>query len=162
MPNMKKSNIQLFDIYASYLLNRLYEEFPVCVTIDSVDDEIASIDEKFSEEFEKLNIQIDQDQKNIVFSETVLWLTNNGFIDFTNAYPDNKRPSAPMQYHYFLCMTLTIKGVNLLTSPKPKSISKHKKLGDEIMEKVRHGALLEAGKMLTENMFDFVVAKGLE
>jgi len=162
MAEEKKSNIELFDIYASYMLNRLYEEFPVCVTVDNVDDEIAAIDEKFEEEFKKLNIRIDRTQKNIVFSETVLWLANNGFIDFTNSYPEDKRPSAPTPYSFFLCITLTIKGVNLLTGPKPKSINKHRKLGDEIMDKVRHGALIEAGKMLTENMFDFVVAKGLE
>ncbi len=155
-------NIELFDIYASYLFNKLYQEFPKCATIDNVDKEIEAIDEEFAEEFKKLNIQLPAEEKNIIFSETILWLTNNGFIDYKTSYPDTKRPAAPMPYGYFLCITLTIKGLNLLTSPKPKSISKHRKLGDEIVEKVKHGSLVEAGKMLTENMFEFVVRKGLE
>ena len=155
-------NIELFDIYASYLFNKLYEMFPLCVTIESVDKEVALIDETFEEEFRKLNIQIEQEQKNIIFSETILWLTNNGFIDYKSSYPDTKRPAAPMPYQYFMCITLTIKGLNLLTSPKPKSINKHKKLGEEIVEKVKHGSLIEAGKMITENMFDFLITKGIE
>jgi len=155
-------NIELFDIYSSYLFNKLYQEFPLCVTIDNVDQEVEKIDEEFAEEFKKLNINLPTEEKNIIFTETILWLTNNGFLDYKTSYPDTKRPATPMPYHYFMCITLTLKGLNLLTSPKPKSISKHKKLGDESVEKVKHGSLVEAGKMLTENMFEFMIRKGLE
>ncbi|BAF69562.1 hypothetical protein [Nitratiruptor sp. SB155-2] len=155
-------NIQLFDLYSSYIFQRLYEEFPKCISIEPVDKELAEIDEKFADEFKKLNINIDMFEKNLIFSETILWLTNNGFITFSSSYPDTKRPVEPMPYQHFLCISLTLKGLNLLTSPKPKSINKHKKLGEEIVEKVKHGSLVEAGKMLTENMFDFVIRKGLE
>ena len=92
----------------------------------------------------------------------MLWLTNNGFIDFKTSYPDSKRPAYPLEYSNFMCVSLTLKGLNLLTSPKPKSINKSKKLGEEIAEKVKQGSLLEAGKMLTENMFDFIIEKGLK
>ena len=155
-------NIELFDIYCSYIFEKLYASFPKCVSIEDLDNELEKIDEDFEDEFKKLNINTSREDKNIIFSETLLWLTNNGFLDFTDSYPNTKRPSSPMPYHHFLCITLTIKGLNLLTSPKPKSINKHKKLGEEIAEKVKHGSLLEAGKMITENMFDFIIKKGIE
>ena len=154
-------NIKLFDIYSSYLFEKLYNSFPKCITIDTVDDEIEKIDENFKDELKKLNLNISQEEKNIIFSETILWFTNNGFIDFTDSYPETKRPVESMSYQYFMCIILTIKGLNLLTSPKPKSISKHKRLGEEVTQMVKQGSLIEAGKLITENMFDFIITKGV-
>ena len=152
-----QSNIKLFDTYSGYIFKRLYENFPKCVNFEDVGKEVQSIEEEYG-----VLANLSLEEKVIIFSETMLWLTNNGFIDFTHSYPNSKRPAQPMAYSNFLCISLTLKGLNLLTSPKPKSLNKHKKLGEEIVEKVKQGSLTEAGKLLTEGMFEFVIKKGFD
>ncbi len=159
---MENANIKLFDIYCSYLFDKLYRSFPKCITINDLNKEIEQIDETYSEEFKKHNLNISQTEKNIIFSETMLWLESNKIVTYVDSYPKAKRPIEPMEFSYFMCISLTLKGLNLLTSPKPKSINKHKKLGEEIIEKVKGGSLVEAGRMITENMFDFIIKKGIE
>ena len=147
-------NIELFDAYSSYIFNELYTNFPKCVNFNDIDEIVAKLDKNSS--IEKLTKDLSLIEKNIMFSETMLWLTNNGFIDFVRSEPNTKRPTIPSEYKYFWCVSLSIKGLNLLTSPKPKSINKPKKLGEEVFEKIKQGSFIEAGKMITENMFEFL------
>jgi len=146
-------NIKLFDLYSSFIFNELYKNFPKCIHFNDIDKIVLTLEKE--EEIKNLTQHLDLKEKNIIFSETLLWLTNNGFIDFAKSYPDTKRPATAMPYQYFMCVTLTIKGLNLLNSPKPKALNKTKKLGEEIYEKIKQGSFLEAGKILTDGMFEF-------
>lgn len=154
-------NIKLFDLYSSFIFSEIYKSFPKCVIFEDINKIVLTL-EKDNKEIEKITDKLELEEKNIIFSETLLWLTNNNFIDFTTAYPDTKRPAQPLPYMYFMCVSLTIKGLNLLNSPKPKSLNKTKKLGEEIYEKIKQGSLLEAGKILTEGMFEFTTERILK
>ena len=147
-------NIKLFDLYSSFIFSELYKNFPKCINFEDIDKIVLSL-EKDNKEIQRITENMELEERNIIFSETLLWLTNNGFIDFAKAYPDTKRPILAMPYQYFMCVSLTIKGLNLLNSPKPKSLNKTKKLGEEIYEKIKQGSFIEAGKILTDGMFEF-------
>ena len=147
-------NIKLFDLYSSYVFNELYKNFPKCVNFEDIDKIVLEL-EKDNKDIKKITENMELEAKNIIFSETMLWLTNNEFINFVTSYPDSKRPAQPIPYMYFMCVSLTLKGLNLLNSPKPKSLNKTKKLGEEIYEKIKQGSLIEAGKILTDGMLEF-------
>ena len=148
-------NIKLFDLYSSYIFNELYKNFPKCSNFEDIDGIVLNL-EKENKEIQKIVRNMELEEKNMIFTETLLWLTNNGFIDFVASHPDSKRPAQPMPYLYFMCVSLTIKGLNLLNSPKPKNLNKTKKLGEEIYEKIKQGSFVEAGKILTDGMIEFV------
>jgi len=147
-------NIKLFDLYSSFIFNELYKNFPKCANFEDIDKIVLNLEK--DGEIKKIAQNIELEEKNIIFAETMLWLTNNGFINFVTSYPDSKRPAQPMPYFYFMCVSLTVKGLNLLNSPKPKSLNKTKKLGEEIYEKIKQGSFVEAGKILTDGMIEFV------
>ena len=147
-------NIKLFDVYSSYIFEKLYKNFPKCVNFEDIDKIVLTLEKK-DKSIQSLTEEMELKEKNIIFSETMLWLTNNGFIDFKTSQPDSKRPVQPVPYSFFMCVSLTIKGLNLLNSPKPKSLNKTKKLGEEIYEKIKQGSFIEAGKILTDGMFEF-------
>ena len=153
------NNIKIFDLYSSFIFNELYKNFPKCISFTDIDKVILELEKDNS--IQNLTQNLPLEEKKILFSETILWLTNNNFIDFVNSHPSTKRPAQPIAYSNFLCITLTIKGLNLLNSPKPTSLNKTKKLGEEIYEKIKQGSFLEAGKMVTDGMFEFI-EKGLQ
>ena len=147
-------NIELFDAYTGHLLKRLYENFPRCIEVKP-DDEIATIRASSGG---ALIESFDDEESRIIFAETVLWLTRNGFIEYRDSEPSTRRPYEPMPYRVFYCVELTIDGLNLLTSPKPKAL-KGKRVGDAIVEHVKKGAFVEAGKIATQTMFAYAVKK---
>ena len=138
-------NIKLFDLYSSYIFDKLYKSFPKCINF-SPPEEIHQ---------EQDITTLENKEKIIIFSETILWLEENDFIRIKSKIPNTQRPVEPIPFNAFICVRLSLKGLNLLTSPIPKSLNKRKKLGDEIVEHVKKGFFVEAGKLLTEAMFEF-------
>ncbi len=140
-------NIKLFDAYTAYVFQKIYENFPKCINFEPL-KELKNIQDttNFSEE-----------EKGIIFCETMLWLEENGFLKIKNKIPPTDRPLEPMLYQGFYCVRLTIKGLNLLSLPKPKTFDK--KVGEEIISKVKQGLFTEAGKIITQSMFEF--SKGM-
>jgi len=147
-----QENIKLFDTYSSYIFEKLYKEFPICVDFKPL-EEVKIIDDEIIQN--TILIDLDLAQKAKIFGASIMWLERNGFIAVKMTEPNNKNPIKPMIYSNIFCVELTIKGLNLLTSPAPKALNKHKKLGDEIVEKVKQGAFLEAGREIIEAMMEF-------
>jgi len=146
-------NIKLFDLYSSFIFNELYKNFPKCIHFNDIDKIVLTLEKE--EEIKNLTQHLDLKEKNIIFSETLLWLNEEGFVKFKTSSPATTRPVEPIKYQFFMCVRLSLKGLNLLTSPKPKALNKTKKLGEEIYEKIKQGLFLEAGKILTDGMFEF-------
>ncbi len=144
-------NIKAFDAYASYIFNKLYQNFPICANFEPK-EEIGDVD---------VSPQLGDVERIRLFSATLIWLEKNGFVRVTSTIP-KERSTAVAEYYSFFCVELTIKGLNLLTSPTPKSINKAKRLGEEIVEKVKKGAYTEAGREIVEAMLDLISKKGLE
>jgi hypothetical protein len=142
-------NIKLFDGYSAYIFNQLYQNFPKCINFEPI-KEIQNTHD---------NTEFSEEEKGVIFSETILWLEENELLKIKTKIPHSQRPVEPILFHQFLCVRLTIKGLNLLTSPKPKSIDKKQKLGEEIIQKVKQGLFVEAGKLVTEAMFEFTKGK---
>lgn len=145
-------NIKLFDTYSSYIFEKLYKNFPICVDFKPK-EEIKIIDEEIIQH--TMLIDLDEEQKAKIFGASIMWLERNGFIAVKLTEPNNKNPIHPIIYFNIFCVELTIKGLNLLTSPAPKTLNKTKKLGDEIVEKIKQGAFIEAGREIVEAMFEF-------
>lgn len=144
-------NIKAFDTYASYIFDKLYKHFPICANFEPK-EEISEIEVSPNlKEIERIKL----------FSATLVWLEKNGFISITSSIPKD-RTTAVVEYYSFFCVELTVKGLNLLTSPTPKAINKTKRLGEEIVEKVKKGAYTEAGREIVEAMLDLISKKGLE
>jgi len=143
-------NIELFDAYAGYALERMYQKFPLCVDFIPK-EEIARIDGESGD---------DTERRTLVFCATLLWLERNGFLRIALSEPTNRNAVVPMVYHQFICVELTIDGLNLLRSPTPKSISK-KSVGDDIIDKVKSGLFTEAGRIATRAMFEYGIKKAI-
>ena len=129
-------NIEMFDIFASYIFEKTYKEFPKCINIEIQKELKILLDE--------LDASLSFDEKSIIFTESVLWLSNNGFIRY--AHPNIKRPIQPVAIESFMCVELTLKGLNLLKSPIPQTLTQ-KTVGNEIIEKFKEGSISEAGKL---------------
>ena len=144
---MSDENIKLFDMYAGYAFEKLYKSFPLCIELIP-NEELIQIHNKDT---------IDEN-KALVFCSTLLWLEKNGFIRIASTTPQNRSAVIPMVYSDFMCVELTLNGLNLLTSPTPQTLNK-KSVGDEIAQKVKSGMFTEAGKIATRAMFEFGVKK---
>jgi hypothetical protein len=143
----EEKNIKLFDMYSGYIFEKLYKKFPLCV--DFVPDN----------ELEQIYSSDDIDEDNmLVFCSTLTWLERNSFIHIASSSPQNRKATMPMIYHSFSCVELTLDGLNLLTSPTPKTLSK-KSVGDDIVEKVKSGMFGEAGRIATKAMFEYGIKK---
>ena len=140
-------NIKLFDMFAGYAFEKMYKSFPLCVEFKPQED-IKTI--KHTEDVSEYD--------NIVFGSTLLWLERNDFIHIQSSFPDNRDPVTPLVYHEFFCVELTLKGLNLLSSPIPKTLDKNS-VGDELITKVKSGMYTEAGKLATKAMFDYSLRK---
>jgi len=132
----EKTNIEMFDIFSGYIFEKTYKEFPKCVELNT-QKEVQSI-------LNELSGSMSFDEKMLIFTETVLWLTNNGFIRYT--HPNVSRPALPRVIDSFLCVELTLNGLSILKSPIPQTLSK-KTVGTEIVEKFKEGSISEAGKL---------------
>ena len=140
-------NIKLFDTFAGFAFNKMYKAFPLCVEF-KVNDDIKQI----------ASIKNASEQTNIIFSSTLIWLERNGFIRIHSSFPDNRDAVVPMVYQEFLCVELTLDGLNLLTSPTPKTLNKNS-VGEEIVTKVKSGMYTEAGRIATKAMFEYGIKK---
>ncbi len=141
-------NIKIFDAYAGYIFEKIYKNFPLCVDFAPY-KEIEAVDAAPGEEIER---------KVLIFCATILWLERNGFIRIAMSEPTNRNAVVPLIYRNFMCVELTIEGLNLLTSPAPKTLDK-KSVGEEIVKKVKSGMFTEAGKIATKAMFEYGVKK---
>lgn len=123
---MEEKNIDLFNRYTGSILKLLYENFPVCYgisTLDIVEDTL-----------------IDKDKKELVCSETMFWLKDSGFITFVS--PKDKTislDSGTVAYYKFSCAVLTAKGLEILKQI-PQSIKPRETLGDKLVEAVSKNA----------------------
>ena len=151
-----KNNIKLFDSYAGFIFNKVYSNFPKCVEINVTSDIQSARESDNTLKIECENIS--DEEQNIIFTETIFWLTRNGFINYKTSEPDNRRPIEPMPYRMFYCVELTINGLNLLSSPTPKTF-KVNSVGDEVIDSVKKGMYSEAGKVVTRAMFEFALKK---
>jgi len=140
-------NIKLFDMYSGYIFEKLYKKFPLCVDFVP-ESELKNIHN--SDNFDEENA--------LVLCSTLTWLERNKFIHIASSSPDNRNATMPMIYHSFSCVELTLNGLNLLTSPAPKTLSK-KSVGDDIVEKVKSGMFAEAGRIATKAMFEYGIKK---
>ena len=151
-----QNNVKIFDIFSGFIFDKLYSNFPKCIEI-VVDEDVHKARAK-DNSLKVICENFSQSEMNIIFSETMLWLTNNGFIRFKTSQPDRKRPAYPMEYTAFYWVELTINGLNLLKSPPPKTLSQTS-VGDEIVASVKNGAYSEAGKIVTSAIFEFALTK---
>jgi|GEM_PF-2090538 len=120
-----KKSIETFDILTGYLFSQLYENFPICQEIKA-----KSFLAKCELEFR---------DNELIFSETLFWLRDNGFIAFRS--PKEKTISkldGTIPYPIFSCVELTIKGLNALKK-FPNSINSNKSIGEEIIEAIKDG-----------------------
>jgi len=121
MADMK--NIELFDLYTGCTLNLLYENFPVCIDLD------------LPKEIKKITNTKHTDKELLVFSETLFWLEDSGYIKFEK--PEKRAISlAGLQpFPYFTCTTLTTKGLSILKKI-PDSIDNDKNIAQELKEAI--------------------------
>jgi hypothetical protein len=123
-------NIDMFDIFTGYIFKELYENFPVCFDVNTTD-----VVEKINGEMAKY----DTDKKELIFSETMFWLQDSGFITFKA--PGEKvitMDSGVCAFPSFMCCVLTAKGLEVLKKV-PKAITKRKTIGEELSEAVKGG-----------------------
>ena len=138
-------NIQVFDLMAAKILERLYLDFPRCINLIT-ENELRNSAEQLS------RFKLDSATEGTLYSETLFWLKSNGFIRF--AYP-TQRPETPTAIPEFSCVELTLDGLKLLKAPAPKTIQNGKTLGDEIAEKFRNGLIREAGKLMADALMNW-------
>lgn len=138
-------NIEIFDLFSATLLKRLYDNFPQCVTIIT-EDELSIITDELKV------YKINSKQEGTLYSETVYWLKNNGFIAFS--YP-TERPQTPTAISEFNCVELTLSGLSLLKSPTPATLNTKKSLGAELVDKFNNGLIREASKLTIDAIIHF-------
>jgi len=135
-------NIKAFDTCTTYIFKELYSSFPICMDVDTYDalkdDFIGRID-------------MEQKQKELIFSETMYWLSETGFIRFLQPQNRHKtRQSHPL----FLCTVLTEKGLSLLKS-KPQSIDDKTSVGEEIVKAFKDGIGSKAAELATNAIINY-------
>lgn len=122
---MALKNIEFFDVCVVHIANRLYHEFPRCIDMDIYEE----LDHKY---FAKIE---DFDERALILSHTLFWLSENGFLAFTQP---EKRPShSDEAYPIFMCVRLTAHGLLILKSP-PTSIKRHESIGEGLGNALRN------------------------
>lgn len=137
---MALKNIEWFDIYATTIFNTLYEVFPVCAEMDTMEIVKQECDKR------TFRSTLDAEQKGIIFCETMFWLTNNGYIEFRE--PSYSRPAAPIMIDGFSCITLTLKGLTVMKSPLPEAM-RGETIGEEISASFKRDGAFKAAEILT-------------
>ncbi len=119
-------NIRFFDACVVFIANKLYEEFPRCVDVDT--------QEVMGDEYFKSH-EFCSDQE-LVMTHTLFWLKENGFLTFTE--PKGQPASQDECTVLFSCVRLTVKGFTILKSPPPESMNNNTKnsLGSVIQNSV--------------------------
>jgi hypothetical protein len=124
---MAMKNIESFDKCVGYVFGELYENFPICVSINL-------------KQFLQKNKHDVNDKEELILSETLFWLRDNNFLVFT--HPKEKDVSHFQEvraFPQFSCVVLSAKGLDVLKKV-PKSIREGKGIGEHIMEAVSTGA----------------------
>lgn len=113
-------NIEIFDCYVAEIFARLYENFPVPVTLDLtwLDTEAISEADEHEEMFHKIS----------VYEHTVKWLMSAGYINVENI-------NAQKAYD----VVLSAKGLEILKMPVSLQQPKES-FGDFIMGAIKSGA----------------------
>lgn len=119
-------NIKFFDACVVFIANKLYEEFPRCVDMDT---SITLSDDYFKA------YRVLRDSE-LVMTHTLFWLKENGFLTFTE--PKGQPTSQDECNIYFSCVRLTVKGFTILKSPPPECMEENTKqsLGSVIQNSV--------------------------
>jgi len=112
---MGMNNIKLFNCYAARIMAFLYESFPVKQHFHISD---------FVGKCELKAISEDLDHEAIACN-TLVFLKENGFVDYSGG--DNMNC-------LFSQVTLTTKGLSVLSQPMPESITEKKTLGENLTE----------------------------
>lgn len=121
-------NIEMFDIFTGYIFKELYENFPIPLVMES-EDMIRSIP--------KTALPVEADNGTLIFSETMFWLEDSGFIRFQS--PKKSTPIMNLEpYTYFHMVTLTAKGLEVMKRV-PKSLRRENSIGDDIVEAAKSG-----------------------
>ena len=144
------SNIALFDTAVLYVADKLYEAFPVCITMHTY-DEIHKI---------PWETGVDEERKALIFSETLFWLEENGFLNFSGyegrlkIKDESAEPSVA-----FSCVRLSVAGLNLLKAPPP-SIDGRESFGEKISKGLKEAVSKKASSMVAELGTEFMVSLG--
>lgn len=121
---MALKNIEFFDVCVVHIANRLYEAFPRCIDVE-VYDELQ--EEHF--------VHIDhKDERALIFTHTMWWLQENGFLLFSE--PSSRPNLSDQPESLFTCVRLTAHGLLILKSP-PQSIQKHENIGEGLKTALR-------------------------
>lgn len=123
---MIMKNIETFDMMVGYVFSELYESFPVCLEI------------KVNPFLKK--IEMHSEKNELILSETLFWLRDSGFINFSNPIEKNiSKMNGTIPYPIFSCVVLSAKGLEILKKV-PKSVNGEGGIGEEIVDAVKIGA----------------------
>jgi len=137
-------NIKFFDSFTAIILDEIYKKFPLCIDLYT-DEVINNLSDKID-----TKTQTEENLK-VIFSETMSWLSVNDFISYK--YPTTNRPARTHKIEKFLCITLSLKGLNLLKSPIPETI-KDKTVGNELVALIKEGSIKKATEIVTSAILD--------
>lgn len=144
------SNIALFDTAVIYVADKLYEAFPVCINMKTY-DEIRKI---------PWGSHVDEEQKALIFSETLFWLEENGFLNFSGHKGRLQiKDSSPEASVAFSCVRLSVAGLNLLKAPPP-SLESKESFGEKISKGLKEAVSKQASSMMAELGTEFMVSLG--
>ena len=124
---MAMKNIETFDKCVGYVLGELYENFPICITINL----------KLFLEKNKHDVN---DKEELILSETIFWLRDSDFLTFSNPLEKDVTHFQEVRASpQFTCVVLTAKGLDVLKKV-PTSLKENKGMGEFILEAVNTGA----------------------
>ena len=144
------NNIRHFDTAVIYMADKLYAAFPVCLNI------------KTYNEIDKIHWDgdIDRELKALMLSETIFWLEENGFLNFSKNDGRLKiKDDTPEPSTSFTCVRLSVSGLNLLKSPPP-SLETKESFGEKISRGLKEAVSKQASNMMAELGTEFVASLG--
>jgi hypothetical protein len=144
---MKPINQQLFDNYCALIFDKLYQGFPVCQNFNTAEF-------TYQHQISSPN-KISDTTAQLVFSETMTWLNQNGLISWTT--PERVRPQNSFTHNYFNCVSLTTRGISILKHPASTELKLNDKvLGDKISELTSQGAVNVASGLLVNAIDKYI------
>ena len=135
---MALKNIEFFDIFAGYIFKELYQSFPIPLIIET---------ETMIRSIPKTLLSIETGNEMLIFSETMFWLSDSGFISIESP----GRPSLSMNlepFTYFHHVTLTAKGLEVMKRV-PKSLRRENSIGEDIIEAAKSGVKSKISDLVT-------------
>jgi len=123
---MKNENIKKFDATVLYYADLLYSSFPKCIEIN-IYDEVAK--DEFKDMYKN------KEDTQVLISETLLWLEENGFLKF-------ETPQIG-------CIRLSAKGLVILKSPLT-SIDTKESLGSQVSTALKEKGAIKIAELGTD------------